>query len=216
MEVFVDESGGLDYGPKASNYFIVGYIFLRKTKPFRDDFRWLLIRLQNRFRYFHDELRFSQSNDSVRRKGLQLICQHDDCFLGVIVVHKRRIDKRTQFYRDIEFLYRYAIVDTVMTAIVPRLRVREQFNLIIDKRVPKGQRKLFDEYAVIKGYQIRQQLNANFSKKRFKVDHRDSKYEPCLQAADFISGAEYHLYQHNNNVYHNIINDKIRDTRHWP
>jgi len=217
MEVFIDESGSLDFGPASQKYFIVGYLFTRKTKPFRDDFRYLLLRLQNRYKYFHDELKFSQSNDSVRRKGLQLICQHDDCGLGFIVVHKRKIDKRTKFYRDIEFLYRYVIVDTVMSAAVPRLRAGESLRLVVDKRIPESQRRMFDEYAQIKGYMINETLHkALFSKYRFSVDHRNSKHEPCLQAADFVSGAEFHLYEHNNPAYHNIIQDKIRDFRYWP
>ena len=217
MEVFIDESGRLDFGPNSHKYFIVGYIFLRKTKPFREDFRYLLLRLQNRYKYFHDELKFSQSNDSVRRKGLQTICQHDDCGLGFIIVHKRRIDKRTKFYRDIEFLYRYVIADTVMNAIVPRLRAKENLILVVDKRIPESQRKTFDEYAQIKGYMINQSLQQQlFSKNRFSVCHRNSKHEPCLQAADFVAGAEFHLYEHNNPAYHKIIQDKIRDLRYWP
>ena len=217
MEVFVDESGDLGFSKRSSKFFIVSFLFMRNTKPFRDDFRWLHLRLRNRHRYFHDELKFSQSTDTVRRKGLQLLCNHDDCGIGLIVVNKRKIDKRTKFYRDLEFLYRYVIVDTVLNAIIPRLNSKERLSLILDKRIPNAQSKLFSTYAEIKGYLINKELDKKlFSKYRFKVDHRNSKHEPCLQAADFAAGAEFHLVERKNSAYREIINDKIKEYRYWP
>jgi hypothetical protein len=79
LDIFVDESGDLGFGPKSTKYFIVAYLFLRGTPKFRDEFRWLYLRLKRHFKYFHDELHFSQSTDAIRRKGLQLICKDSNC-----------------------------------------------------------------------------------------------------------------------------------------
>ena len=152
------------------NIFIVAYFFLRGTPKFSDEFRWLYLRLKTTFRYFHDELHFSQSTDANRRKGLQLICKDSNCNAGIIIVNKRRIRKNSPFYSDLELLYRYVIVDTVLHAIIPRLNSREKINFILDSRIPISQRKLFDEYAKVKGYQINNELgNKTFSRYRLKV-----------------------------------------------
>ncbi len=49
-----------------------------------------------------------------------------------------------------------------------------------------------------------------------RVRHVNSKYEPCLQAADFVSGAEFQRYENGNNAYHKIIEEMIREFRSWP
>lgn len=217
MDIFVDESGDLGFGPKSTKFFIVAYLFLRGTPDFRDKFRWLYLRLRNRHRYFNEELHFSQSTDSIRRKGLQLICKDSRCNAGIIIINKRRIRKTSPFYSDLELLYRYVIVDTVLHAIIPRLNSRESINFILDSRIPISQRKLFDDYAKVKGYQINEELGTKkFSRYMLKVRHKNSKYEPCLQAVDFIAGAEFQRYENGNDAYHKIIEEMIREFRSWP
>jgi hypothetical protein len=217
MDIFVDESGDLGFGPKSTKYFIVAYLFMRGTPAFRDEFRWLFLKLKRRHKYFHEELHFSQSTDTIRRKGLQLICKDSNCSAGVIIVNKKKIRKTSQFYTDLELLYRYIIVDTVLHATIPRLNSREKINFILDSRIPISQRKLFDEYAKRKGYQINEELgNKTFSRYRLTIKHINSKYEPCLQAVDFIAGAEFQRYENGNDTYHKIIEAMIAEYRSWP
>lgn len=218
MEVFIDESGDLGYGLESTKYFVVAFLYIRNTPLFRDNFRWLYLRLKRRHRYFLDELHFSESTDSVRRKGLQLICKTDDLEFGIIVVNKHKIDRGSSLYEDTNLLYRYIIVHNVMNNMIPKLAFRERLNVILDKRVPRSQRKLFREYAELKGYQVSKRDGKKdvFYRDRLKVEHRNSKYEPCLQAADFLAGAEFQRFERRNYAYHNIINDKMNEFIYWP
>lgn len=121
-------------------------------------------------------------------------------------------------YNDLNLLYRWVIVHNVMNCIVNKLEKEEKLNVILDKRLPRSQRKEFRTYAELKGYHIsRVSGDKNiFYRNRLNVDHRNSIYEPCIQAADFISGAAYHLYEHKNNAYYKIIYDKIEEFIYWP
>lgn len=218
MEVFIDESGDLGFTAKATKFFVVAYLWIRDTPPFRDDLRWLYLRLTRRHRYFHDELHFSQSNDSVRRKGLQLICRTDACNFGIIVVNKRWIRRSSSFYGDAHGIYRYVVVHNIMNSMIPKLEYKERLNVIIDKSLPQSQRELFKEYAELKGYYVSQRDGRKdiFYRTRLKISHRNSKYEPCLQASDFLAGAEFQRFERKNYAYHNIIKDKMSEFVYWP
>ena len=126
MEVYVDESGDLGFGRKASRFFIVAYLFMKESKQFKESFKWFHLRQKRKEGYHLDELKFSQSKDSIRKQGLRLICNTPACSYGIIAVNKRKIKKSSTFYRDSEGIYRYIIVSTVMNAIVPRLKPREE------------------------------------------------------------------------------------------
>lgn len=218
MEVFIDESGDLGFTPKSTKYFVVAFLYISDTRLFRDAFRWLYLRLKRRHRYFHNELHFSQSNDTVRRKGLQLIFNSDECNFGIIAVNKKWIRPGSSFYDDANGVYRYVIVHNVMTSLIPKLNYKEKLNIILDKSLPQSQRILFKEYAELKGYYVSQKEGKKdiFYRDRLRVYHRNSIYEPCLQAADFLAGAEFLRFEHHNYAYHNIIKDKISEFVYWP
>lgn len=218
MEVFIDESGDLGYKEGSTKYFVVAFLYVRDTPPFRDKFRWLHRRLVRHYRYFYDELKFSESKDSVRRKGLQLICDEEGCNFGIVVVNKSRIWEDHEFYHDNKLLYRYIVVHNVMNGLIPKLAFQERLNVIIDRRIEKRRREEFDRYVKLKAYQVSRRINGRnivYSDRIF-VDHRDSKFDPCLQAADFLAGAEFQRFERRNYAYHNIIRNKMNEFIYWP
>lgn len=213
MEVFIDESGCLGHKEGSTKYFVVSFLYLRNTPPFRNKFRWLHRRLVNRYKYFYDELKFSESKDSVRRKGLQLICNEEDLNFGIVIVDKRKIWKKHELYHDNKLLYRYTVVHNVMSKLVPKLGAHERLNVIIDRRIEERRREEFDKYVKLKAYYVSRTINV---RDRILVDHRNSKYDPCLQAADFLAGAEFQRYENRDCSYHNIIKDKMNEFIYWP
>jgi len=219
MEVFIDESGclGYDFDHGSTKYFIVAFLYMRNTPQLRDTFRWLHLRLVRRHKYFLDELKFSESTDAIRRKGLQLICRHEDCNFGIIAVNKSKIRPDHELYHDKNLLYRYIVVHNVINEMIPKLQKGEKLNVIVDKRIEEKRRREFDKYVELKAFQV-SRIKGDFIvyRDRISVDHRNSKYDPCLQAADFLAGAEFHRFERRNYAYHNIIYDKMNEFIYWP
>lgn len=218
LEVFIDESGDLGFTREATKFFVVSFLYIRNTPPFRDEVRWLYLKLRKRHRYFIDELHFSESNDTVRRKVLQLICKTDECNFGIIVVDKDRIHYNSSFYQDPHGIFRYVIVNNVMNTMIPKLEYRENLSIILDRRIPSAQRVLFKDYAELKGYYISKKEGKKdiFYRYRLTVSHRNSKKDPCLQAADFLAGAEFQRFERQDYRYHNIIDSKMNEFFSWP
>jgi len=80
-----------------------------------------------------------------------------------------------------------------MSEMVPKLEYRERLDVIIDRRIEERRREEFDKYVKLKAYQVSRMINGRniVYKDRIFVDHRNSKHDPCLQAADFLAGAEF-------------------------
>lgn len=74
----------------------------------------------------------------------------------------------------------------------------------VDKFLSKSNRENYNVY-------IKTQLE-NILKKNIQIniEHVDSQQEPCIQAADYISGAIFHKFEFENENLFRIIQQKIK------
>jgi hypothetical protein len=47
------------------------------------------------------------------------------------------------------------------------------------------------------------------------VCHLNSQDEPCIQVADYLAGAVFSKFEHDNNIYYDLIKDKIHFKNSW-
>jgi len=73
INVYVDEAGDLGFGDKASRYFIVAYAIIEQPGRISVTTQRLLKTLNNNRRHPIDEFKFSNDNEYIRLKFLNLI-----------------------------------------------------------------------------------------------------------------------------------------------
>ena len=207
LYVFIDESGDLGFGNKATNYFITSFVLIRDKAGISAKIRKLLKRLHRMRRYSGGELRFSNSNEQVRKYCLREFCSYD-FESGVIIVDKRKTAPRLRSKQNI--LYNYLIVHNVIKTVLPLIAPKEEIVIYIDKSLSEKNREEFNKYVNNKASWIwHNELENSEKLKPVICNHEDSQKEPLLQLADFICGAVFQKYERNNTMFYNIIKSKI-------
>lgn len=211
MKVYIDECGDLGFSSAATMYFVVGFLLLDNEWMINIDFKRLLRKLRKNKKYKHDEFKFSKSSDSVRKVILERICSYDVDF-GFVILKKRKVHDHLR--EDLNLLYRYVVIDPIMEMILPFLGEGERLYVVVDRSIP--QRKLqyeFNSYVELKGYYYSRKVDRQLPLYRHMIvtEHVDSQREPCLQAVDCLSGAEFQRFEKGKYDYHNIIKPRIKN-----
>jgi len=211
MHVYIDESGDLGFSPRSTRFFVIAYLNL--DYPFETEIlmKRLLKRLHQRRKYARgcNELKYSNSKDTVKQIVLGKICQCD-LKIGLVVLEKTKVHRKLR--RNRTKLYNYIIVDKVLRKILPELNSTDRLNVIIDRSLSRPSRKAFNDYLrekaswllTVEWGQPNQIVLSNI-----EVQHRDSQREPCLQATDFLAGACFHKYEHNDDCFFQIIENRV-------
>lgn len=212
MYVYIDESGDLGFSLKSSRYFVVAYLILDYPFEVAKVMKRLLKKLHERKEYARrcNELKYSNSKDTVRRKVLEKICKCN-MEIGFVVLEKAKV--KPELKKKTTVLYNFVIVDTVMRNILPKLTSNDKLCIIVDKTLSRLSKNVFNMYAINKAswllsVQWRQREQIRLS--NIEVRHENSQREPCLQAVDFLAGACFHKYEHDNDCYFRIIENKVK------
>jgi chorismate mutase len=211
MYVYIDESGDLGFSLRSSRYFVVAYLILDNPFEVAKIMKRLLKKLHERKEYARgcNELKYSNSKDAVRRKVLEKICK-GNVEIGFVVLEKAKV--KPELKEKTTVLYNFVIVDAVMKNILPRLTSTDKLYIVVDKTLSRLSKDAFNKYAINKAswlmtVQWRQTEQIRLS--NIEVRHENSQREPCLQAVDFLAGACFHKYEHNNDCYYRIIESKV-------
>jgi chorismate mutase len=212
MYVYIDESGDLGFSLKSSRYFVVAYLILDYPFEVAKVMKRLLKKLHERKEYARrcNELKYSNSKDTVRRKVLEKICKCN-MEIGFVVLEKAKV--KPELKKKTTVLYNFVIVDTVMRNILPKLTSNDKLCIIVDKTLSRLSKNAFNMYAINKAswlmsVQWRQTEQIRLS--NIEVLHENFQREPCLQAVDFLAGACFHMYEHDNDCYFRIIENKVK------
>ena len=81
-------------------------------------------------------------------------------------------------------------------------------DITVDKSLNGIRREAFDQYLVYKTFE--KNPADDLSAIRIEIEHKDSKTEPGIQAADFIAGALHYYYRTGDDVYSGIIDTKVK------
>jgi hypothetical protein len=213
LDAFVDESGELGFSEKSTKFFIVAHVVPNPMNALEISMKRVLKRIHQKkgYHFSRNELKFSRMNAECRRTVIENIslCQAD---IGVVVVEKSKV--KAELRNDLTILYNWLLVHHIMSALVPRLGSGEKIRIVFDKSLPKSRVASFNEYlrnkasylAYVEGYTI--DLN------HISLNHANSEFEPCLQAADAIAGAYFQKYEHSDAQYAEIIKDKVHSFRY--
>jgi hypothetical protein len=203
------------------------YAFIHCNNPsaLRETLSDCLIRLHKTNKYpFHlKELKFNLPTTNLLRKGsalndLQIYHSHstsirnDICNLitkysdGIFasVVDKTTIKKPTWTPEE---LGNFVFAQTLHTNILNAPGLPTALSVIYDSgRLAKSKVGSFHSY-IFKKDNYYKNMGFRTNDKNYLLDVRDmsSGIEPCLWAADFVAGAFYHKYAHNNPLCADVI-----------
>jgi len=211
MYVYIDESGDLGFSSKSPRFFVVAYLTLDYPFEITKLMKRLLKRLHERKEYArgYNELKYSNSKDIVRQRVLEKICKYN-VKVGFVVLEKAKV--KPELRKNPAVLYNFVIVDSIMKNILPKLTSNDKLYIIVDRSLSRLSADAFNNYAINKAswlmtVQWRQTEQIKLS--NIEVRHENSQKEPCLQAADFLAGACFHKYEHKNDCYYRIIENKV-------
>ena len=211
MYVYIDESGDLGFSSKSTRFFVVAYLNLDYPFEMKKAMKRLLKRLHKKGEYArgNNELKCSNSKDIVKQKVLRKICQCN-AEIGFVVLEKAKVKPYLKENRT--RLYNFIIVDRIMRNILQSLNSTDKLNIILDRSLSPSRREGFNNYARNKASYL---LFVEWGKvypiklSNIEIRHVNSQKEPCLQAADFLAGACFHKYEHNNNCYYRLFENRV-------
>jgi hypothetical protein len=206
--VFVDESGNLGFTDKSAKFFIVAYIVCESPLKVRTAMRRALKVLQQdkKYHYSENELKFSHMNQKSREYVLQKISECD-LSVNTVVVEKAKINPNLR--NDIPKLYNYLVVHNIVLSFLPQLISNKKIDITFDKTLSKKRVEDFNDYVKKKASFLLNEKNTKFEPAVLLLSHVNSISEPCLQAADAVAGAYFQKYENKNNIYVDIITDKV-------
>lgn len=213
LYAFVDESGDLGFSERSTHFFTVAYLVTEQPFRLTRTMKHLLKRLHEKREYArgHNELKYSTSREPIKQKVLEKISQ-SELEIGFVVLEKKKVKPTLRENRVA--LYNYVVVDPIMRSILPDLLPTTKLILTIDKSLPRSSIDAFNVYARNKASWLTRPApwtNQRISIIReINIRHENSQKEPCLQAADFLAGACFHKYEHNNDCHYRIIEGKVK------
>lgn len=220
ISVYVDESGDLGFNEKATNFFTIGYVFTKNRYPSVENeiIRHALKRINKKIKNPKNkiaEFKFSNNTDKTKCKFLQKI-RTLDIIIGVICISKDSV--KEDLKHDLSRLYRYSIVDTIITTLVQDYFQKDDpynsIRFVIDRSLSPNARKQFNEYCEQKVLFRAWEKDTEIDHK-VSISHEDSQSVPMLQVADFIAGAVQRKFERDDSIFYDLIHDKINYHEKW-
>jgi len=203
MQIYFDESGSIVNGlvanaSKSVPYFVLAALVLRENYSIE---RCIKDIRQNKLKKKYkktSELKFHDSDDSIRRRILECIGRTNND-IGYAILRNSDIQHEVepqQIYNEICRQLTYKIIDAYSMS--------GQVEVIMDKSLYGVHRTAFNVHMADRSGMV---VPATFGE--IKVTHVDSKACPYIQAVDFIAGAINRKYRDNDDLYYQTIQHKI-------
>lgn len=203
MQIYIDESGRIVNGLVANAsesvpYFVMAALVLREGLPIKRCIKDIRQRkIKKRYRKT-SELKFHDSDESIRRRILECIGRTSNN-IGYAILYNSKIQHEVEpqlIYNEICRQLTYKIANNY--------GVSGQMEIIIDKSFYGPQRAAFNARMADRTGMI---VPATLGE--IKVTHVDSKACPYIQAVDFIAGAINRKFRNNDDHYYQKIQHKI-------
>ena len=194
--IYLDESGDLGFGPRASKHFILAAVIARNPSEVgRCIKRVREQRLPKKYKQI-PELKFHNSSQSIRERVLKCFSKTDND-IAYVILRKEQVYPSLREERTI--LYNY-MSGMLLSKIIKAYNWEGSLDLIIDKSLYNSQRDNFDNYLTRKASALNVTLNPS---------HPDSQRERGVQAADYVAGAINQMYCGYSDCYYKLIEQKI-------
>jgi hypothetical protein len=206
--VFVDESGDLGFTENSTKFFIVAYMECESPHRVQVEMKRVLKHLHQKKQYSlaKNELKFSRMDDDCRVYTLQKIAECD-LSLGVVVLEKALVNSNLR--KDPPVLYNWCVVHNIMLSMLAHLVANKKLIMIFDKSLPTWRIDEFNSYVENKASYLLSEQRTKLAPDCISSKHIASEAEPCLQAVDAVAGAYFQKYEHGNDDFVKIIEDKV-------
>ena len=203
MKIYIDESGDLGFTDRASPYFIIAALIVRNPLAVRRCFAKIRRnKLRKKYREL-PEFKFNNSGPEIKKRVLSCIASAD-IEIAYCILRKEQVFPHLRSNHQIVYNY---LTGSLISHIIQKFLTGTDVEIIVDKSLNGIQREAFDQYLVYKTFERNQSFDP--ADIRIRIEHADSKNEPCIQAADFIAGALHYFYRTGDNGYSCIIESKI-------
>lgn len=203
MQIYIDESGRIVNGlvvnaSESVPYFVLAALVLRDDLPIKRCIKGIRRKkIKKRYKQT-SELKFNDSDDTIRRRILECIGQTNND-IGYAILYNSKIQHEVEpqlIYNEICRQLTYKIANNY--------GVSGQVEVIIDKSLYGAQRTAFNDHMA-----DRSGLMVPATLGEVKVTHVDSKACSYIQAVDFIAGAINRKFRDNDDLYYQKIQRKI-------
>lgn len=201
--IYLDESGDLGFGLRASKYFVLAAVITRD--PSRVDKCIKRVRNQKLPKKYKQipELKFHNSSRTIKDRVLNCIAKTDND-IAYAVLRKNRVSKQIRNKQSI--LYNY-IVGSLLLKIITAYRIDGTVKVFVDKSLYGLEKDHFDTYLTWKTCTGNHLDDLDIEPP--EIVHVDSRSDKCIQAADFVAGAINHKYNSNDDYYYDKIKSRI-------
>ncbi|MDD3754466.1 MAG: DUF3800 domain-containing protein [Methanobacterium sp.] len=188
--IYLDESGNLGFSEKSTQYFVVAALCCNEMKTVD----MCIKRVRNGLtkKYKKNEMKFSNSSDTTRRRVLKCIARRD-VSIAYLSLDKNWVDDHLRDKPQVIHKYMFG---QLLTNILHETSI-SRTKIIVDKFLDYKRIEEFDSY-----------INKKISV-RGDIEHVSSQSNNGIQAVDFVVGAVHRKYRNNDDIFHNIILDKI-------
>lgn len=194
LHIFIDESG--DLGKLGSKYFTIAALCTKNPKPIENAMKRIKQRKISKRDKKISELKGNNSSKVIRMAVLNKLVKCD-CTFNIITITKSQV--KDYLYDHKEKLYNY-----IVGLVIKNMDIyTSDINLVIDK---KTNNKLING-------DLEQYIQKRIAEKKllfkFKMTHKDSTNDRCLQAVDFVAWATNRKFSYGDNEYYDVIEEKI-------
>ena len=201
MKIYLDESGNLGgLGANASDadpYFVLAVLIVREGLPIRRCIKNIRRKKIKKKYKKTSEIKFSNSDDNIRRRVLECIGRTDND-VAYAILRKGQVNEGLQDKSQIVYNY---ICKQLLSRIIGKYAISGPVEIIVDKSLYGVQRENFNDYVEGK---IGQRTSTDI-----EVTHVDSRQCSCVQAMDFLAGAIGRKYRDKNDSYYAQIEQRV-------
>jgi len=201
--IYLDESGDLGFGSRASRYFVLAAIITREPEQVQRCIK--KVRKQKLPKKYKKipELKFHNSSQTIRGRVLDCVAR-TDTDIAYAVLRKHQVYERLKSKPSI--LYNY-ISGSLIAKIITAYKLEGLVKVFVDRSLYGFEREHFDNYLTWKAClgNYSEELNIDPP----EIVHIDSRQDRCIQVVDFVAGAIGHRYSMEDPSYYNTIEPRV-------
>jgi len=201
--IYLDESGDLGFGSRASRYFVLAAIITREPEQVRKCIK--RVRRQKLPKKYKKipELKFHNSSQTIRGRVLDCVAR-TDTDIAYAILRKHQVYERLKSKPSI--LYNY-ISGSLIAKIITAYKLEGLVKVFVDRSLYGFEREHFDNYLTWKAClgNYSEELNIDPP----EIVHIDSRQDRCIQVVDFVAGAIGHRYSMEDPSYYNTIEPRV-------
>lgn len=202
MKIYLDESGDLGFGKKASPYFVMAALIVKK--PIQIKKCITKVRKQKLPKKYKKigELKWHNSSRDIKRRIIKCLSKtENDVAYAVLRKNQVKEDLRNKP----QIIYNY-VCGSLISKIVSSYKIDGAADITVDKSLYGVKRENFDQYIM---WKTLMQENKDVEIEPPNIFHVDSEQDVCIQAVDFVAGAVHRAYREEDDFYYKILRPRV-------